>query len=475
LSGRGIINVLHIIQRLQLLPAGETVVVAVSGGPDSLALLHLLREYQAELDITLHVATLDHGLRADSAEDAEFVRQTATVWGLPVTVGSSDVAELARSRGDGLEAAARQARYRFLAEVAREVGARRVVTAHHAGDQAETVLMHLLRGAGMQGLQGMSSCGPLPYAPELLLVRPLLTSTRAQLEAYCHAHDLQPRQDQTNLEVDYLRNRLRLEVLPYLQQINPQIEHALTRLAEIIAVDHNYLNAELERHTEAHMRFDSERGYIERDAFRELHPALQRRCIYRAVEEIQPDSESGYEHILHAVEVGMHGQIGALAQMPGGVHLRVDYQHLVIERADQPLPLPDEYALLPPAANEVTVLLPGVTVIPGGGWKLHAETGPFDPARHQAQMVIPRDGVVTLRARKPGDRFAPAGMGGHHQKISDWMVNRKIPQHVRDRIPLLAIDGRVAAVIVGQQWTVAAAVHPEGEAQFVINFFVNFS
>jgi tRNA(Ile)-lysidine synthetase-like protein len=458
-----------------LLPAGETVVVAVSGGPDSLALLHLLREYQSELNITLHVATLDHGLRADSAEDAEFVRQTAAAWGLPVTVGSSDIAELVRLHRGGIEAVARQVRYRFLAEVAREVGAQRVVTAHHAGDQAETVLMHLLRGAGMQGLQGMSSCGPLPYAPELLVVRPLLTTSRAQLEAYCRAHDLRPRHDQTNLEVDYLRNHLRLEVLPLLQQINPQIEKALNRLAEITAVDHDYLNAEFERHTEAHMRFDDERGYIDRNAFRELHPALQRRCIYRAVERIHPESEIGYEHILHAVEIGVQGQIGALSQMPGGVHLRVDYQFLVIERADQPLPVPDEYALLPPDVNEVTVLLPGVTAIPGGGWKLHAETGLFDPARHQAWMAIPRDDVVTLRARKPGDRFAPAGMGGHHQKISDWMVNRKIPRHLRDRIPLLMIDDRVAAVIVGQQWTVAVAAHPKAEAQFVINFFVNFS
>ena len=272
-------------QRYRLFSPGETVVVGVSGGPDSLCLLHLLRRLAPELRLWLHVAHLHHGLRGAEADaDAAFVAELADCWGLPCTVGRADVAALAREAGLSLEEAARQARYRFLAGVAEAGGAATLAVGHNADDQAETVLMHFLRGSGAAGLRGMLPRTPLddyrllqaatipiasghrvtalrsprwrqvfvvyswtaqplavsgadgdasdpppspgprvPASPRLHLVRPLLSISRAEIEAYCAEYRLAPRTDRSNEDTIFFRNRLRHELLPLLETYNPGI------------------------------------------------------------------------------------------------------------------------------------------------------------------------------------------------------------------------------------------------------------
>jgi tRNA(Ile)-lysidine synthase len=200
-------------RRYGLLAAGETVVVGVSGGPDSLALLHLLRRLSAELGLSLRVAHLNHGLRGAMAdEDASFVASLAASWGLPCTVGQMDVRSTAAGRS--LEEAARQARYRFLAEVA-GAAAGTIAVGHNADDQAETVLMHFLRGTGVAGLRGMLPRTALadyrlgiPAKGQLWLVRPLLGVPRRDIEVYCAKNELEPRFDRSNEDLTFFRNRL---------------------------------------------------------------------------------------------------------------------------------------------------------------------------------------------------------------------------------------------------------------------------
>jgi len=253
-------------ERYDLFRPGELVVVAVSGGPDSLCLLHLLHGLAPALGLQLHVAHLNHGLRGEDADaDARFVAGFAAALGLPCTIGQADVRALADAPGISLEEAARQARYRFLSETARAVGARTIAVGHNADDQAETVLMHFLRGSGLAGLRGMAPKTALgeywlggiasrqtpPLAmtsggADFWLIRPLLAIPRRAIEAYCAEHGLAPRFDRSNADTTFFRNRLRHELLPILEQYNPAIRAILAHTAEALAGDHQIVRAEVE-------------------------------------------------------------------------------------------------------------------------------------------------------------------------------------------------------------------------------------
>jgi tRNA(Ile)-lysidine synthase len=447
-------NVLQTIRRHRLIPPGSLLLVAVSGGADSLALLHILHSQQVKLRIQLHVATLDHGLRGtQGAEDAVYVQALAETWSLPVTVGTAALDPDAPS----IEARARTARYQFLAETAAQIGATHVAVAHHADDQAETVLMRLLRGSGLRGLSAMPYESDYPGEPSLRLIRPLLDVTRAQIEAYCAEHDLKPRLDTTNTDTAHLRNRLRLDILPRLQEINPQVQAALKRLAEISAQDHDFIEGVLGNWTAQYVTH--QRGYatIERSAFEALHPALQRRAVLRVVERVHPDAEPTYEHVVDAVQIGLTGQVGAVSVLPTGLRLRVDYHALVIERGDRDIfdddALPEAYRLLLPPGSEIAVSLPGLTSTPLA-WKLETLLT-MPPDFYRARLSIAPESRVTLRTRRPGDVFTPVGLHGHRQKVKKWMIDQKIPQRLRDSIPILTVDEKIAALLIGVKWIIS--------------------
>jgi len=445
--------VLHMVRRYRLISAEETVVVGVSGGPDSLSLLHVLWQLLPVLRCNLHVATFDHRLRGESsAQDVRFVERTAREWGLPVTSGHADVKGLAVSKGIGLEVAAREARYEFLAQVALNVGARCVAVAHHADDQAETVLMHIIRGTGIEGLRGMLPAAPLPGHPQVKLIRPFLTVTRSQIEAYCRDNDLRPREDVTNRDTTLLRNYVRWEMLPHLQRLNPNVSQALAQLGDIAAVEDSYMAEQLQQAAGRHVSIEGQRVFIPRDIFRSIHLAMQRRFVTWAVGQVAPGAqEVGHVHVVSAVDVGVRGRVGAVALLPDGLRLRVDYGQLVIERASDPLPVP--HVPLLESDEEIPVVIPGVTRVSETGWMLKASLQPENS--YQCRLDIPEGCAVSLRTRHAGDRFSPLGMGGQHQKIGRWMTNRKVPQALRQRVPLLVVDGEIAAIVLGTEWPVS--------------------
>jgi tRNA(Ile)-lysidine synthase len=436
------------VQRRKLLPKRSLVVVGVSGGADSLALLHMLYTVREKLGCQLHVATLDHGLRGQAgAEDALFVERLAQSWGIPVTRGT------VQAQGEGIEAAARIARYDFLSGVARKVGAQYVAVAHHADDQAETVLMRLLRGAGLTGMRAMTWTAPVPNHPDLTLVRPLLDVSRAQIEDYCREHDLQARVDATNSDTTLLRNRIRREILPYLAQVNPHISRTLLHLADNAATDDDYLQGELQRVVEQFGEGSEERIRMERQAFRALHPALQRRWVAWAAQQLSADETTGYDPITAAASLANRGQMGAVALLPGGLRLRLDYATIVVERQDALPELPDQPLL--PAGLEIAVRLPGITPLPGSEWQV--ETA-FEPTPDAARLTIPPDSIVLLRTRQAGDRFAPPGLLGHTQTLKAWMIDHKVPRAIRDRVPLLIVNGHIAALWTAEGRAIVAHV-----------------
>ncbi len=448
------------IEERDLLPAGKPVVVAVSGGPDSLALMHILREMRREFGWELHVAHLHHGIRgADADADADFVREHAESWGLPFHLAHEDVPALAKASGTSLEEAARQARYRFLARVARSVGADRIALGHHLDDQVETVLMHFIRGSGLAGLRGMLPLAPMeemrldaipgepPETAGLWLARPLLAVPHEDLVAYCRDHGLEPRFDRSNLDTTYFRNRLRHELIPTLETYNPRIREILARSTTIFADDYDFLHSVmLETWPRVVVDESPEEIVLGLDAWRSLHPAMQRAVLREAIHRLRRSLRNiNWAHVENARRVALGGETGAEATLPDGLRLLVEYGRIRIGGAGEaPEGVPQLDAVLP-------IAVPGVTVFPGGRWSVEAEAvgrddlpdrWPEDPW----QAWLDADEVqmpLAFRPRRPGDRFRPLGMRGS-AKVGEFMINVKLPARWRDRWPLLVdASGRV--------------------------------
>lgn len=465
------------LQDHDLLPENASLVVGVSGGNDSLALVHMLAVLRERFPLKLHIATLDHGLRGElSAGDAHFVAELARAWELEVTVGTANVQALASKRHLSIEAAARVARYDFLAEVAREVEARHIAVAHQADDQVETILHNLLRGAGLNGLSGMTISAPVPGHPDLTLIRPLLGVTRAELEAYCREHGLEPRGDATNEDITLTRNRLRHETLPYLRELSSQIDRHLLQLGEIAALENDFVEAALHRAIDSQVVHGERRISLPRQVFASLHSALQRRFVVWAASTLGQGMDVGYVHITETVDLMQHGQVGARAQLKGGIQLRLDYEQIVIEHEDAPLTgETDEFPLVPEQA-EFAVIMPGEIGL-NDSWTFYASLTPFEEP-DAARIALPQGSVVILRGRRRGDRFPssndprPSEKEKTRQthKLNEWMIDHKIPRHLRERLPLLVVDGQVAAVW-WKGWTVSRLFAPNRKTKY-IHYFV---
>ncbi len=269
------------------------IVLAVSGGPDSLCLADAILVQAGALGLTPAIAHLDHSLRGEAGHaDAEFTRAFAGARGAPFYHEQADVAGLASATRTSIEVAARRARYDFLARTAQAFGASLIAVAHQADDQAETVLLRLIRGAGITGLRGMQPLSRHPFAPGLYLIRPLLQVTRAEVLAYCTARQLQPRFDESNNRADYLRNRIRRELLPLLEQYNPGIRAVLARLADTAATDAEVIDyAAQQALAEVLMRNmnlpGNNRLTFDRRAWQKLPAGLQRTTLRRAIHNLR--------------------------------------------------------------------------------------------------------------------------------------------------------------------------------------------
>jgi len=444
-----------------VIAAGAKLIVAVSGGCDSVALLHMLCKLRGSLEVDLHVASLDHGLRGAAGQgDLDFVGALAEGWGWPHTLGQVDVPRLSRDWGLGFEAAARRARYDFLAQVARQEDSQCVVVGHHADDQAETVLLNIIRGSGLRGLGGMRLLSPLPGHPQLQLLRPLLTVNRAELEQYCQAKDLVYRQDESNWDTSFGRNFLRHEALDMLKRLNPDVASALNRLAESAAVDENFVASQLDNLAEAALSSWEDGCSISRPLFIKAHPALQRRLLRQAFRQLAANDAS-LSHVLtlDLVAFCQTARTGAKRDIGAALELRIVYDDIRIQRKGSQEPRGD-YRLIP--ADMDCVLRAEKPLKTGGlSIRLCAETGDCETG---VALVLPAGCELRLRTRRAGDRFKPRGMGGRSRKLKDWMIDRKIPRRLRDQIPLLCADGEIVAVCLGPAWRLARVDALSGSA-----------
>jgi tRNA(Ile)-lysidine synthase len=419
------------------------VIIGVSGGPDSLALLHIMCRIMSSG--CLWVAHLNHGLRSEADDEAEFVARVADSWGLAFRSKKVDVGRLAHRQGWSVEEAGRKARYLFLANLAEEVQAKATVVAHNADDQAETVLLHLLRGSGLKGLRGMRPESSLPGAPDIKLVRPFLTITREEIETYCRSHDLRPMLDSTNVDPAYLRNRLRHELLPLLVDFNPQVKQHLLQMAELIAADEALLD-ELGDQAWQEILAENEVEWLRLDLakWRSLPLSLRRRTLRRALAELRPSiTDISFRTIDLAHQVGMEKETGAEATLPGRITLRLEYEHLLLAADLEQVPL-DQPQL--PLGKPQILPIPGSVAL-DGEWLLTATVSDLEllEVRNNrdpwlAFFDIGQKSVLHVRSRMPGEQFQPLGMDGRSASVQDVMVNRKLPASLRDRWPIVVTE-----------------------------------
>jgi tRNA(Ile)-lysidine synthase len=414
------------VLRHALIAAGDTVVVAVSGGADSLCLLHVLQTLAPDLGCGLHVAHLDHALRPTSEADAAFVAACAAELGLPHTVERRDVGALARTQRVSLETAARRARYEFLHGVAAARGAAGIATGHTRDDQAETLLLHLARGSGLRGLAGM------PPRREAL-IRPLLEVGHAETVAYCAALGLVPRQDESNLSPAHRRNRIRHEVLPRLEAIQPAASANIARAARLLAADLALIER-LARHALAHAVTRRDGSHVTLSATRlleaepELRPHMLRLLLDDLLGHAEGFGERDYMRILEAIT---SGEPSVSLLLPKGLVLERCGDDVMIGRpTTPPRPVLGDHVLPVPGTvhTEVGLLCAELAtapdewagVPPSVAYLDRAATGP----------------TLTVRAWRPGDRVRPLGLGGT-RKVQDVFVDRKVPQALRGRIPIV--------------------------------------
>lgn len=448
------------IERHHLLPPRGKVVLGFSGGPDSLALLHILVGLVAGSRVTLHAAHLNHCLRGEEADaDAAFCAAVCAEWGVPLTMERRDVGALAQCRGIAVEEAARQARYSFLGRVAEAQGANTVAVAHNADDQVETVLMHFLRGSGLAGLRGMLPSVPLSElrlggeapAPEgVALVRPLLSVPRSSIECYLAQHGLTPRFDRSNLDTTYHRNRLRLELVPYLETFQPNVRDVIGRTAEVLSADYDCLHTAVDRAWRRVLIAASERAVVlDRGAYSRCHLSLRRSIIRRAISTLRPSLRNvGFAHVEQAVEaIEARRGAGTRVTLPDGLMLSIDYDRLAIAEADEAAPFPARRPQLLRGAEEQRFSPPACLPLALGA-RFKAAVHPVESLPkgslledHPWEAYLDADyagEVLFLRGRREGERMQPLGMGGHSKRINELMINLKIPAGERRLYPLLA-------------------------------------
>lgn len=431
-----------VIAQNQLLQPGGRLVVAVSAGPDSVCLLRVLHQLSSRFDWSLLVAHLNHGFRGQAARtDAVFVQQLAEQLGCSFMQQTVDIPRLLAERGGSSQDVSRQERYRFLRQVAADEQAQAILLAHHQGDQAETVLQHLLRGAGSGGLAGMR---PREEGDPCPLVRPLLAESRQQIMCYLQSIGQGFRVDQSNAESHYQRNRLRWETMPLLAELNGDIEAGLSRTAALLQAEDQLLNTLA---GQAYRDARLEEAYVlalDATKLRQLPLALSRRVLRLAWAELSPGGQDlEFGHVQAAL--ALLGQpVGASCSWPRGFICRQSYRQLLLMAPDQ---LTDGFHL--------PLSFPGVTVLPRGLGEIRASIFPrlaqpldfSDPNRVYCDYRALCQGQLAVRSWLPGDQFWPFGFQGK-KKLQDFFTDAKIPRHQRRQIPLV-ISGEQLAWVVG--------------------------
>jgi len=462
-----------------LLHPGQSVLVAVSGGPDSVALLSVLHQLAPSWNLSLTIVHCNYGLRgAEADEDASFVAALCRRLALPCLIRSLTIPAPQAGLSSSLQARARELRYRLFQDLSAELGFDRVALGHTADDQAETVLLRMLRGAGLRGLSGM------PHRRGRLFVRPLLTVTRREILAYLQAMGLSYRTDSSNATSVYLRNRVRHELVPLLESLSPAAVRLLARQADLLREDDRLLDRLAARRLErAILHRKSDMIALDRAILLKQPAALQRRMLRLAMEALSPSSAGPRGDLVLSITASLaSGRSGGLWQR--GPLVVTSEQALVRITTETAAPRPQPSArttLQAPTQVIVESALPCTVSWP----PTHASVRLLAVTRARGLALLKKPAStmaifdaerlswpLTIRSWRPGDYFFPAGMAGGRKKLQDYFTDAKLGRSMREHVPLLLcqqhiawivgqrIDGRFAATASTARFIVARVTHP---------------
>ena len=420
------------VRQLGLLSPGDRVVVAVSGGPDSVALLQVLSAWRKHMDLTLAVAHVEHGLRGEeSLEDATFVEQLAGQLGLPFFLKRLNLkTSLRKCKGESVQAVARERRYAQLRAVVREWGGTKLAVGHTQDDQAETVLLSMLRGAGLAGLSGM------PAQREPCVIRPFLQVSRSEILLYLDEKRCEFRVDSTNNSPKYTRNRLRRELMPLLKTFNPNVAGVLSRQAAILREEHQYLNEAAKAALDSvEVSRTKERVVWSRSRLLTFPVSIQRRMILLMVGTLWgKPNPLGFETVETLLQHVVHGTSGSSGYFAGLEAVR-EYDRVTFVKAGRNSRLQREWSCVWPFPGSIFWPVTGQTI----EGKIKA-TKTIPSRRNDAVAYLDADRFsheLVVRSWKPGDYFFPYGMGGQRKKLQDFFSDAKIHQAERSTVPLV--------------------------------------
>ena len=428
------------------------VLLSVSGGPDSLVMFDLSLRLREEFGIEFGVFHLDHQLREESEAEAEMVKKICEENKVEYWVEKEDISKLKTKNTGSIEAIAREVRFKYLSQIYFNNKFDGVLTGHQADDQIETVLFNLFRGSGLEGLSGMNV---VSNYQKMLLIKPLLNIWRKEIEAYCTEKGLNPNIDKSNFTLEYTRNRIRNELIPYLEEhFNNSIKPTLFETINIISDEHKFIN-EIVNNSLAELIVESGEEYLDLDIKRLYNEdiSIQRRIIRKAISQVKGNLDGIYQKHINILTDAIKYEVetdktGKTYQLPAGFKCRIEY-NIISFRSESWYNNISTYNRVFNNSGEF--------LLPDGSCFIFKEFAINDinwgEASEDKKVFIDYDEVnwpLILRHRKKGDRFKPLNMQGT-KKVKDFFIDAKVPQHIRDRIPIL-VDGNGRIIwIVGER------------------------
>ncbi len=434
-------RVLSGIKKYKLIEKDDNIVVGVSGGPDSMALLYVLLEFKKELDFNIYIAHVNHGVRGkDALNDQTFVKNQAEKLALPYYTKDVDMIGYGKEKGITSEEAGRELRYGFFREIIKSIGSGKIAVAHNKNDQAETLIMRFMRGTGIDGLKGMEF-----IAGDI--IRPILGINREDIEKYIDDNNIETVSDMTNFQPIYNRNKVRLEMIPYIEKhFNLNIIDTMWRTSEIASVDSDFLSEYTESsYKEIVKSEESYRVVLDGERFLKLHLSIQQRVMRNTILKVCGSLQGITEaQVSNAVDLVERAQTGKEIHLSNNIAVSINYNEVIVQiRSDGK---DDDYLY--------QISYPGLVNLEDIGYYFNIVILSMEDYLGEKRDNYTRyfdldkiKGKLTVRNRKEGDRFTPFGMSGS-KKLKDYFIDEKISKELRDKIPLI-VDSESILWVIG--------------------------
>lgn len=435
-------RVKNTIIKYDLIRKGDKILVGVSGGPDSIALLYILKELKSEYNLSISAVCVDHMFRGEESEkEAEFVKRLADEWEIESYIFKRNVPEIIKNTGLSPEDAGHRVRHQIYNELKEKFKFTKLALGHHAGDRAETILLHLVQGTGLKGL-----CSMPPKFD--WTIRPLSEVTKEEILDFCQLKNLKYYLDPTNKETVYLRNKIRLNLLPYMEkELNPNIVSTLLRLEDVVSVDNDFLEkCTIESLDKVILVKDKDKFIIDLMKFNDLHLGIKRRIVRKIYRELKSESQGlSFIHVENVIKVAEKEAGAKKINLPQNIVVKKNYTSLLFINDIEPIETEKK------KNQDILWNLPGKIVIPGENIILEAwYDEKLRKTKDYYQVTIDGDKVsspLTIRKRKAGDKIRLLGMEGT-KKLKKFFIDRKIELEERDKVPIIC-DGEEIIWIPG--------------------------